>query len=411
MTLTRFSLRRLLPLVLAAVATIGATTAAGAMSPDERAKLDLSGYTVQHPGAGYFDLAARKAYVAATDDRLIRKEVEKLRRGVSCKQYLQAPPIKGDLLVPMLYRDPQGWKVAAKPFLDFEDAVSSLAAAQFVAADATNGKCLLDVLGRWAKEGAFLDLKFASQEGLQTWFQTEGSLLAAALAYSIVRDQVPGANDQKKAIENWLVAVAQHHLGRTIYSDDGSCCNNHFYRRAAYAAAIGVLVNDDTLFRFGMSAIYSALSEANPDGSLPREMLRGQLAARYQNYATMYLVFIAQIARMQGYDMFALNVNGRRLDDIVGMAIRMLKDPQLAAAQSGSGSQQTDFSRQNQYLAWLAMLPGLDSHATGAADVVPADRPLYNRSLGGFLTLYFAPPPAKTSANANSAKTPTKPQG
>lgn len=60
-------------------------------------------------------------------------------------------------------------------------------------------------------------------------------------------------------IDKWMVMVAKRHMSYKGGAD-GSCCNNHFYRRAVYAAIIGVLNKDDDLFRFGISAIYSALS-------------------------------------------------------------------------------------------------------------------------------------------------------
>jgi poly(beta-D-mannuronate) lyase len=362
---------------------------AGAMTIKEREALDLGAYRVTHPGASFFDIAARKAAVRASSHPIIRAEIAKLRRDLGCQEFMDLPIIKGSLVVPMKYRNPEGWDIAAKPFLTFEDAVSRLAASQFVASDSVHGECLVKLLDHWAKEGAFLDLNF-TRVGLQTWFQTEGSLLAAALAYSIVRNDVAGMDEEKRSIETWLVAAARHHLSRKG-APDGSCCNNHFYRRSAYAAMIGVLVGDDRLFRLGVSAIYSALSEATPEGALLREMKRANLAALYQNYATMYLVFIAQIAKMQGYDLFAVEVNGRRLDDVVGMAIRVLKDPGAASGPSGVPVQSGQFATRRLYLSWLELLPGMSAHAEEAGQILATHRPLYNRSLGGFMTLYFAP--------------------
>ncbi len=378
---------RLWTVALWAMLSAAAVLPSQAMTVAERAALDLSAYTVKYPGISYFDLAARRAFVRATADPVVIGEAEKLRRGESCQHALNLPVIKGKLAIPMKYRDPAGWEVGSGPFLNFEDTVSRLAGAQFVAADSFHGVCLIRLLARWAEEGAFLNLGFG-KGGIQTWFQTEPSLIAAALAYSVVKRDVPGMEAEKQAVENWLVAVARRHMSRKG-AEDGSCCNNHFYRRATYAAMIGVLVGDNDLFRIGVSAIYAALSEATPEGALPLEMKRGQRAARYQNYATMYLVFIAQIARMQGYDLFALEVNGRRLDDIVDMALDMTIDPSVAAKFSGSLGQDSDFTRHGQYLSWIELLPGMSAHADRARTILADRRPLYNRSLGGFITLYF----------------------
>jgi poly(beta-D-mannuronate) lyase len=386
------TLRRLLPLAIALTSLFAASVPGNAMTVEERKALDLSIYSVTNPGASFFDVLARKDYVQSTKDPVVRKQVAKLATGASCQTYKALPPITGSLLVPMFYHDRDGWDVAAEPFIDFENGVTLLAGSQFVAKDTVSGQCLLDVLSQWAKQGAFLDLQYQKDAGLQTWFQAEGSLLAASIAYSIVRPQVQGADDQKKAIEDWLVAAALHH-GTRVGADDGSCCNNHFYRRAAYSAMIGVLAGDNDMFRTGISAIYSALSEASPEGALPREMKRGQMAARYQNYAVTYLVFIAQVARMQGYDMFGLKVNGHTLDDIVHLAVGMLKDPQIAGKYSAVKVQQTEFSRQKQYAAWLEYLPGLSQRAGETADDLASRRPLYNRTVGGYLSLYLAAAP------------------
>jgi poly(beta-D-mannuronate) lyase len=359
-----------------------------AMTPEERAALDLSAYSVRHPGVSYFDLASRRAYVRDSVDPAVRAEARKLQRGVSCRQAFALPIIKGSLAIPLKYRDPAGWEVASAPFLSFEDAVSRLAAAQFVASDTFHGECLLKLLAHWATEKAFIDLSYG-KSGIQTWFQTEPSVIATALAYSIVRSAVPGMEDEKRTIDKWLVDVAHRHMSRQG-GVDGSCCNNHFYRRATYAAMSGVIVGNDELFRVGVSAIYAALSDATPDGALPLEMKRGRMAARYQNYATMYLVFIAQIARVQGYDLFDIEVNRRRLDDIVDLAIDMLANPARAASLSGSAWQDDDFTRHGQYLSWLELLPAMSVHADKAAAILDDRRPLYNRSLGGFMTLYFA---------------------
>ncbi|MEZ5836732.1 MAG: alginate lyase family protein [Geminicoccaceae bacterium] len=77
---------------------------------------------------------------------------------------------------------------------------------------------------------------------------------------------------QERKIDAWLNRISRNHIG--IEGGSQSCCNNHFYRRALHAAVIGILTSDDDLFRFGVSAIYSAVSELTADGTLPREFRR-----------------------------------------------------------------------------------------------------------------------------------------
>jgi hypothetical protein len=89
------------------------------------------------------------------------------------------------------------------------------------------------------------------------------------------------------------------------------------------------------LLRFGVSAIYSALREMNPDGSLPREMLRGSRRMHYQNYAALYLVFIAELLERQGYPIYDMTVDGRSLHRIIDYTLDALDDPEAYAREAG----------------------------------------------------------------------------
>ena len=374
---------------LAAVLALAAPQGAAAMTLEQRAALDLSQYRVTDPDAGYFDVQARKALLASATDPILRQAIERVRPGVSCAAAMATAPFAGDAQMHMFYEDNSAWKEEVSQFHDFEDAISGLAAAQLVSKTDANGKCVIAALDYWAQGKAFLSFKL-KKSGLQTWFQIESTLFAAAFAFSVVRDEVPGMDEEKRRIEQWLHAAAQTHL-----SYDGgpkTCCNNHFYRRAVYAAMIGVLTKDDDLFRYGVSAVYSAVDEAGPDGALPREMEREDRAAHYHNYATMYLVYIAQIAERQGYDLYRVSKDGRSLDTIIDYALKVDADPALVAPHSGGVKQATWFLKDEQFFTWLELAAQRPQHHVAALKLLTGKRPAYNRSLGGFATLYFMEP-------------------
>lgn len=372
---------------LASVALALAGGVAAAMTPQERSALDLSGYHVNNPTVALFDVPTRRAYLATTQDAMLRKRITALRAGPNCAAAMAMPVISGALFTPKFYEDRAAWQQAATIYHGFEDTVDQLAAGALVANDDRHGICVLTMLQHWAEQRAFLDFT-PETSGIQTWFQIESSLTAAALSYMQVRDSIAGMDTEKKTIENWLFAVAKMHLARQGGAD-GSCCNNHFYRRALYAEIIGVLTRDDALFRIGVSAVYSALSDSNADGALRLEMARGANAAKYQVYATMYLVTIAQIAKLQGYDLYQLSDGDRSLDTIIGYSLAVLRSPDHAAADAGTADQNTEFAQEDQYLVWLEMLADHPAYKDSVAEFLKDKRPSYNRSLGGDITLYF----------------------
>src|SRR3546814_14732872 len=66
---------------------------------------------------------------------------------------------------------------------------------------------------------------------------------------------------------------------------------------------VGVVADDDELFRTGLRSIYSALDDIGEEGALQLAMRRGWRATRYQNYSLLYLVMTMQVAYRQGYEL------------------------------------------------------------------------------------------------------------
>lgn len=354
---------------------------------EERQALDLDRYVVVDPSAGYFDVTARRAWLQATADPLLRRTMDGLAMEVGCRDKLALPVIDHELRLPSFYRDHTAWREAIRPLFAFEDALSDLAGAFVATGDRYFADCLLDLLGRWAAADALSQFHYTPAEP-QAWFNIEDMLFAAGLGYAIVRDQTPDRVADKALIDAWLARIARNHL--SISGGPSSCCNNHFYRRALYATVIGVLTADDDLFRFGVKALLSALHEMGPRGEFPREMARDSRAVHYQNYALVYLIPIAELIERQGYAAYGLRVDGHTLHDAVAFALDLLSDP----AQLGdlaSATQDLEFIEDDQYFGWMEIWlarfadPRIERWLT-------ARRPVLNRSAGGYLTLFFWDP-------------------
>lgn len=351
----------------------------------------LSGYTVRDPMAGYFDREPRRALLRSTRDPVLLKARRRIEQKVpACNQALAIPVQDQYISLPSFYDENAKWRLAVAPFRDFEDAVSHLAAAHFLSGGTVYADCLLRLLTHWAERNALNDFSYNSRQK-QGWYQVESTLFAIGFAIAVVRPDIPHREAELAFIHQWLVRVARKHFGKKG-EPDGTCCNNHFYRRCVYAAIIGVLARDDSLFQNGVSAIYSALSHATPEGALPLEMARGELAAHYQNYAVMYLAMIAEIGERQGYPLWSLQIDGMSLHKLIEVNNRIIANPNYVTRFSRVPEVSLKYRKDDQYFSWFEMY--LARFRNPQMETWIADRrPLYNRSLGGHMTAYFYAPP------------------
>ncbi|MCB1970829.1 MAG: alginate lyase family protein [Geminicoccaceae bacterium] len=373
-------------IVLFAIAA--SMSSANALSLEQRRALDLSEYRVTDPDRSYFDVDARRRLLAETRSPVLHEAIEQVTKDApGCKTVEQIPIIDFKLRMPAYYSNHDEWREAIKPLFAYEDAISALAAASLAIDESYYGHCLIEVLARWADADALSQFHYNSDDR-QAWYNIEDMMFTTALAYSVVRGRLPDVESQERKIDAWLNRISRNHI--SIEGGSQSCCNNHFYRRALHATMIGILTSDDDLFRFGVSAIYSAVSELTADGTLPREFRRGKLAVHYQNYAVLYLVYIAQLIERQGYPAFGLEVGGHTLADAVDRAISMQVAPQEVKIK-GVTAQDLHFMDDGQYLSWGEVwLSHFDDPRIERR--VASFRPVFNRSAGGYATLYFYDP-------------------
>ncbi len=387
--LIRHPLLSLLPAALLAMG--GSAVMADTLSREERMALDLSDYQVNDTDASYFDVEARMALLRETQNPLLLQVKEEAGLGLSCRQKLNFEPITTRGGIPGFYPNPDEWELATEPLFAFEDSVSDLAGAFVATGDTFYADCLVQYLHGWAEAKALTTFRYDSLEP-QAWFASESMLFAAAMAYSIVRPYVEGFEEEKAEVERWLHGLALQHSAIPGEPEE-SCCNNHFYRRALYASMVGVLVEDDDLFRFGVSAIYSALHDMTESGALPLEVGRGRRATHYQNYALNYLITNMQVIHRQGYDIFDLEYQGSTIHEAVDFLFVILDDP-AALGDYAPLEQFMGFLRDPQYFTWMDIYLSHYEHEP-MADFVTRVRPTYNRSAGGFVTLYFMDPDAQ----------------
>lgn len=371
---------------------------------------EISGFTVRDPNAGYFDHAKRRALLQASKSSTLitaRRRIEK--KAPACNQVLAIPIQDQFIDLPSFYGNNAAWKIAVAPFRDFEDAVSNLAAVNLLTGDVRYADCLVTLILNWARREALMEYSYNSKQK-QGWYQVESTLFSIGFALAVVRPEISHREADLSFINTWLVRASRKHFDKRG-EPGGTCCNNHFYRRAVYATIVGILADDDRLFRDGVGAIYSALSHATKEGALPLEMERGPLAAHYQNYALMYLAMIAHLAERQGYDLWSLEIEDRSLHSLVALNNKILADPGYVTRFSGTREVSLKYRKDKQYFSWFEMYLARFKNPEMEAWISDR-RPLYNRSLGGHMTAYFYRPSEDSVATGSQSRdrTPSNPR-
>ncbi len=385
-------LRHLKPLqvITAGVLSCLLYTSAWGYTYEERQHKDFTQYTVTDPDASYFDVDARLALLKNSSNSLLLGTMDRLQLHESCNSLMATPPLDDRIRIPGFYPSPDAWRMVTRPLFNFEDDVSQLAGAYVATQDDYYSTCLVKFLDKWAESNALWKFYYSAHDP-QAWYSTESMMFAAALAYSIVRPRVAGMEEEKQHINDWLDRLAKRHSG--IPGSPGDCCNNHFYRRALYSSMIGILTDDDELFQFGVSAVYSALDDLTPEGGLPHELARGRRATHYQNYALLYLVTNMQVIARQGYDIFNLELNGHTIQDPVTYLFQIIDDP-TRLGDYAPHEQYRGFLNDDQYFSWMDIYLHHKDYPR-MERFLKQYRPIYNRGAGGYITLYFMDPDAQ----------------
>ena len=330
----------------------------------------------------YFDPAERRSLLRTTRDKTLLAAMRSPRR---CDAEA-APKAPGFLAVPPFYGDRTAYAAATVSLRNFQSFVSDMAEFYFVTQDGRYAQCVAQVLESWADKDALL--YFDHSNGRQAWYDAVWTTVSAAFAYSIVRNDTGVPAESRQTIEDWLNKVTKKHL--SISGGPRDCCNNHSYWRGLEAAIVGVVTTDRDLFFAAEKTYRHALASIDKDGSLPREMERGERAIHYQNFAVLPLVYIAEIAARQGEDLYAVVHDGKSLHTAVDFLLNAINAPQLVKPYTDK-RQDLSFVDHRGELNWME--PYNARFADRRIEAILAGRrPVTHRYAGGNSTLYFYRP-------------------
>jgi poly(beta-D-mannuronate) lyase len=281
---------------------------------------------------------------------------------------------------------------ALAPLRAFVRAVTGLADAWFTGetsgssnaalADAALAGAAIDALARWAEAGALLGA--VNHQGA---YEREWSLGSLALAYLKVR-QARVSPDSRNSIQAWFRAIAARVEPDYERAGLKSSANNHAYFAGMALAAVGIATDDRRLFDWGIARARIGIAQIDALGCLPLERARGRLALHYHVFALGPLVMLAEMALVNGIDLYV--ENGGALHRLAGLVMDGLADPAELARRLEIGPQEIA-GRRALALGWAEPYHARFPDPRLGAWLAAA-RPVVDVRLGGDMTAAFGPP-------------------
>lgn len=335
-------------------------------------------FKVNDPDASFFDVQDRIQIIKNSEHL---NSYKKFR--IDCTKFNVPDPVNYYLTMPEFYKDKRGWKNAYAPLESFERQLTELSELYVSTGDETYAHCIIRTLSKWAENDSLLS--YAYGDNKQAWFAIEWTTSTAGLVYSVIRKINSIDPSDKDKIEKWLNKVARKQI--SYPGGTTSCCNNHSYWRGLQATIVGVVTNDDYLFRFGISKFINAIMSMNDDGSLPLEMDRGKRAMHYQNFSILPLVYIAEIADRQGYDLYSLTHDGKNLHLAIDFLLKSIKDQNIVKKYTKETQDLSFYSNKNE-LNWVEPYYRRFQNQE-INDIIVNKGPFNYYWTGGSSTLYF----------------------
>ncbi|MGB6974051.1 MAG: alginate lyase family protein [Terracidiphilus sp.] len=203
--------------------------------------------------------------------------------------------------------DPAKWKAYAESAGSYKKLgleVVDAADAYRATGSRQAARCAIDHMLAAARDGVFTG-KMSSNQA----YYVQGWVIGAiSIAYLKTRDSGLMKHNESRAIQPWIVEVVRQtirYYDARQKKGTGDAGNNHLYWAGVEVAAAGIATNNRKLFRWGIQTYAVGVDQIQPDGSLPREMRRGQRALHYHLYALAPLVYLAEFGEDNGMHLYA----------------------------------------------------------------------------------------------------------
>jgi poly(beta-D-mannuronate) lyase len=329
-----------------------------------------------------FDVEALRGKLGKADNRPFSCPAPPApMRDLHMESFYSKENTSSDIVDPAAYK---AYKSATKPAAVFESTLASMGN-RYVRSNpprADVASCAASWLDAWAQAGAMLGDVNKNGEYTRGWV-----LASIASAWLQIRGEPSLDHARRERIEGWMRDVAQ--AVQSDFSRDADLSsrrNNHLYWAAWAAAATGMALDDDALFRWSMEKARFGIDQIQKDGTLPLELARGRRAFLYHLFAAMPLFMLAEAGAHNGVDLFREN----------GEGLRRLGALNLDNVPAGAGFEQLSGKTQDlrrvatpSDLGWMEIYR--KHYDDPRADAVLKDfRPMKQSRFGGDITLMYA---------------------
>lgn len=288
---------------------------------------------------------------------------------------------------------------------------------------------IISTLLNWAEANALsvfpgLDVGANSQMDFRQKYTLQWILVPVVQTWSMVRNDPRLTAQDRLKIEAWLdrvVGYATEKFGGPQGFEDPF---NVGYLVRGLKMAWGITKGNNLDLAEGIEKILMGLHQMREDGSFPREVARGACAVRYQNTMLLNLLFMAELAAMQGYDIYSLSVDQKTLHNAVNFLLDAIDNPETILkyayqdAENCSNapqlpsmdlSQTIDATNGFTYSAWLeAYIARFPNHPNSSrlktllVRGLENTRPIYHPHSGGNTTCFYANSDLGRTANLES---------
>ena len=157
--------------------------------------------------------------------------------------------------------------------------------------------------------------------------------------YSFAKQRISVPEEEDKIIKDWfkkIVKKNQHLMYELKRYKHGTqaigvprSAHNHALSSAISHMQLGILLNDNKLFKKVFRNYENAIRYQRKDGSMPIETRRGGRAIFYQGRAMTALTTIAIIAENQGYNIWDYEHKGKNLHNLVKFFIDFTENNEI----------------------------------------------------------------------------------
>lgn len=226
----------------------------------------------------------------------------------------------------------------------------------------------VDTVLRWARAGALSEIVDAgpAHSNTNSIYSLRRALIAMLGAWMDLR-HAPAGRAHAEEVERWLahlVALQDVATGGRKSRARGEAMsnhNNHALLRATVAAQWAVLTGRGEYADAAEAAARATLAGMDADGSLPLEMERGPRALWYQRHAIASLVYIADLLRPSGRDLWRPRPDGADLHRAIAFLLDAIDEPRRLSPFTGADADRQDLGflvpRGNgrHYMAWAEL--------------------------------------------------------